>query len=56
MTLVSAVEDLADAMTGCFAYDDTALIEEYILGTEVAVGVIDLGGGLRRCRRWRSNR
>ena len=44
-TLVSAVEDLPSAMIGCFTYDDTALIEEYILGTEVAVGVIDLGGG-----------
>jgi D-alanine-D-alanine ligase len=44
-TLVSAVEDLPSAMIGCFAYDDTALVEEYILGTEVAVGVIDLGDG-----------
>jgi D-alanine-D-alanine ligase len=44
-TLVSAVEDLPSAMIGCFAYDDTALIEECIPGTEVAVGVIDLGDG-----------
>jgi D-alanine-D-alanine ligase len=44
-TLVRAVEDLPAAMIRCFAFDDTALIEECILGTEVAVGVIDLGGG-----------
>lgn len=42
---MSAVDDLPGAMFGCFAYDDTALIEQCILGTEVAVGVIDLGGG-----------
>jgi len=44
-TLVSAAEDLPGAMISCFAYGDTALIEECIVGTEVAVGVIDLGGG-----------
>lgn len=32
-------------MVGCFAYGDTALIERYVSGTEVAVGVIDLGDG-----------
>jgi D-alanine-D-alanine ligase len=44
-TLVRAVDDLPAAMIRCFAFDDTALIEECILGTEVAVGVIDLGSG-----------
>jgi D-alanine-D-alanine ligase len=44
-TLVSAAEDLPGAMISCFAYGDTALIEECIVGTEVAVGVIDLGSG-----------
>jgi D-alanine-D-alanine ligase len=29
----------------CFAYGDTALIERFISGTEVAVGVIDLDQG-----------
>jgi D-alanine-D-alanine ligase len=29
----------------CFAYGDTALIERFISGTEVAVGVVDLGQG-----------
>ena len=32
-------------MLSCFAYGDTALIERLISGTEVAVGVIDLGHG-----------
>ena len=32
-------------MISCFAYGDTALIERFISGTEVAVGVIDLGDG-----------
>jgi D-alanine-D-alanine ligase len=44
-TLVRAAEDLPAAMIRCYAFDDTALIEEGILGTEVAVGVIDLGSG-----------
>jgi D-alanine-D-alanine ligase len=42
---VSRAEDLPGAMIGCFAYGDTALIERCVLGTEIAVGVIDLGGG-----------
>ncbi len=37
--------ELPAAMVGCFAYGDTALIERYVTGTEVAVGVIDLGDG-----------
>ncbi len=32
-------------MVGCFAYGDTALIEQYIEGVEVAVSVVDLGDG-----------
>jgi D-alanine-D-alanine ligase len=44
-TLVTSADDLPGAMIGCFAYGDTALIERGILGTEVAVGVIDLGAG-----------
>jgi D-alanine-D-alanine ligase len=44
-TLVGTAGDLPGAMIGCFAYGDTALIEECIVGTEVAVGVIDLGNG-----------
>ncbi len=42
---VRTAEELPAAMVGCFAYGDTALIERYVTGTEVAVGVIDLGEG-----------
>jgi D-alanine-D-alanine ligase len=42
---VRSAEELPAAMVGCFAYGDTALIERLITGTEVAVGVIDLGDG-----------
>jgi D-alanine-D-alanine ligase len=44
-TRVTRAEDLPGAMIGCFAYGDTALIEQCVPGTEVAVGVIDVGGG-----------
>jgi D-alanine-D-alanine ligase len=44
---VMTAGDFPGAMIGCFAYGDTALIERYIHGTEVAVGVIDLGDGPR---------
>jgi D-alanine-D-alanine ligase len=37
--------ELPAALLSCFAYGDIALIERFIPGTEVAVGVIDLGGG-----------
>src|SRR6266536_5413087 len=38
---VWAAEELPAAMMGCFAYGDTALIERFVTGTEVAVSVID---------------
>jgi D-alanine-D-alanine ligase len=38
-------EDLSAALLGCFAYGDTALIERYVGGTEIAVSVMDLGDG-----------
>jgi len=44
-TMVAGAEDLPGAMISCFAYGDTALIERCIVGTEVAVGVVDLGNG-----------
>lgn len=43
--LVQRREELPGAMIGCFGYGDTALIENYVPGTEVAVSVIDLGQG-----------
>src|ERR1700677_2960122 len=39
------VADVSAALLGCFSYGDVALIEEYVMGTEVAVSVIDLGDG-----------
>ena len=44
-TRVIRADDLPSAMISCFGYGDTALIEQYMPGTEVAVGVIDLGNG-----------
>jgi D-alanine-D-alanine ligase len=42
---VWAASELPGAVLSCFAYGDTAFIERFIGGTEVAVGVIDLGDG-----------
>jgi D-alanine-D-alanine ligase len=42
---VSREEDLSAALLGCFAYGDTALIEHFVAGTEVAVSVADFGTG-----------
>lgn len=44
-TPVDSVESLSAALVSCFAYSDSALIEERVQGTEVAVGVVDLGEG-----------
>ena len=45
VTLVTAADQLPQAMVDCFAYSDTALVEKAVLGTEVAVSVVDLGEG-----------
>jgi len=42
---VHTAAELPAAVLSCFAYGETALIERFIAGTEVAVGVIDLGSG-----------
>src|SRR6201991_1451 len=42
---VRSAAELPAALLGCFAYGDIALIERLITGTEVTVGVIDLGEG-----------
>lgn len=39
--------ELPPAMVACFAYGETALVERYVDGVEVAVSVIDTGDGLR---------
>lgn len=44
-SVVRSAAELPAAMVACFSYGDTALIERYVEGTEVAVSVIDLGDG-----------
>ncbi|QSB14820.1 D-alanine--D-alanine ligase [Natronosporangium hydrolyticum] len=45
--VVSDTESLPAAMVGCFAYDQTALVERYVPGADVAVTILDLGDGPR---------
>ncbi|MER5801514.1 D-alanine--D-alanine ligase family protein [Streptomyces mirabilis] len=47
MSRVESAEDLPEALMACFAYHDEALIERRVTGTEIAVGVADLGDGPR---------
>jgi D-alanine-D-alanine ligase len=42
---VSRVEELPAAMVSCFAYGDTVMVERFVGGVELALSVIDLGGG-----------
>jgi D-alanine-D-alanine ligase len=44
-TVVRDRADLPAAMVTCFSYGDTALVERFVAGTEVAVAVIDRGNG-----------
>ncbi|RBQ15772.1 D-alanine--D-alanine ligase [Spongiactinospora rosea] len=44
-SLVRTAEELPAAMVGCFAYGDTALIERYVSGVEIAISVVDHGDG-----------
>jgi D-alanine-D-alanine ligase len=44
-TVVRDAATLPAAMVGCFAYDQTALIESYVEGVDVAVSILDLGEG-----------
>ncbi|HSN05897.1 MAG TPA: D-alanine--D-alanine ligase [Candidatus Angelobacter sp.] len=46
-TVVRTAGDLPAAMVAAFAYGDTALIERFVDGTEVAVSVLDSGDGPR---------
>lgn len=45
MTLVTSTDELPRAMVECFSYSDTALIERAVVGTELAVSVLDTGDG-----------
>ncbi|GHG48964.1 D-alanine--D-alanine ligase [Flavimobilis marinus] len=46
VTLVRSREDMARAMVTCFSYDEIALIEQAVDGTEVAVSVLATPDGL----------
>ena len=46
-SVVRTEAELPGAMVGAFAYGDTALVEELVTGTEVAVPVVDDGSGPR---------
>lgn len=46
-TVVRAQADLPAAMMAAFAYGETALVEQFVTGTEVAVSVLDDGDGPR---------
>src|SRR5690625_7577950 len=45
VTIVRQPEELPRAMVDCFSYGDVALIEDAIIGTEVAISVVDTGSG-----------
>jgi D-alanine-D-alanine ligase len=45
VNVVRAAGELPRAMVDCFAYGDVALVERFIDGVEVAVSVVDVGGG-----------
>ncbi len=44
-SVVREAAELPAAMVSCFAYDQTALIEQYVEGIDVAVSILDLGEG-----------
>ncbi|MBX6370692.1 MAG: D-alanine--D-alanine ligase [Acidothermus sp.] len=41
LTIVRDLAELAPALVTCFSYDSLAVLEEYVAGVEIAVGVID---------------
>lgn len=45
VTIVKKQEQLSQAMIDAYVYCDVAIIENFVLGTELAIGVIDLGAG-----------
>ncbi|MBO3724098.1 ATP-grasp domain-containing protein [Actinomyces bowdenii] len=47
VSYASDADELRSAMVACFSYDDRALIERYVAGTEIAVSVVDTGEGPR---------
>ena len=47
VSLARNADELRNAMVACFSYDERALIEKYVPGTEVAISVVDTGQGPR---------
>lgn len=47
VSVVHDAVDLPQAMVSCFSYGEVALLEHAVVGTEVAVSVVDLGDGPR---------
>lgn len=47
VTVLETADALPRAMVDCFAYGDTALIEQAVRGVELAVSVVDTGDGPR---------
>ncbi|HEY7853567.1 MAG TPA: D-alanine--D-alanine ligase [Aquiluna sp.] len=45
VTKVESAKGFSKAMVDAFAYDDLVMVERFVAGTEVSVGVIDLGAG-----------
>ena len=43
--VVREASELPAAMVGCFAYNQTALVERYVSGADIAVSIVDLGEG-----------
>lgn len=44
-SVVREAAALPTAMVSCFAYHPTALVEPYLIGMDIAVGIVDLGDG-----------
>ena len=47
VTIVEDTNDLPRAMVEAFTYDDVAVVERRIVGTEIAVTIVDTGDGPR---------
>ena len=45
VTVVERADQLARAMVDAYVYCDTAILERFVAGTELAVSIIDLGSG-----------
>lgn len=48
VAVVQQMSELPRAMVGCFSYADTAMLEDFVEGTEVAVSVVEDADGTAR--------